>query len=87
MQCDALTEWPFLADIKLPEGMWWGEWLSDPCIHSRGDTHVGWVTSIKEGQPTNQITWYRGSEHVQVDNDTPLKDMCVALANFAWTQP
>lgn len=94
MQCDALTRWPFLADIELPEGYFWESMAGEPAVsYKRSDNVHGFVTEKHfgdGGQLENTVSWSgveSNYDHVRVADDASLQDLCIALANFAWTQP
>lgn len=88
MSRDALELWPFLADIKLPENMRWFSFADDPAIvNIKADDFVGFITT-KEGSG-GTLSFKEigvGYTHHEGINAT-LQDLCIALANFAWTQP
>ena len=79
---DAFEQWPFLANIELPSGMWWKELKKEPCIGTHKDSWIGWVTMDKDN--LNHIVNWKGVTYY-VGPDIDLQSGCIALANYAWT--
>lgn len=79
----AFEKWPFLAELKLPDDMWWKAYHGEPCIGTKRDAFAGWVTMRGVNQEQSVVSWKNTTNFVPTD--TSLEDACRALSVYAWT--